>query len=326
MKKVEPKEFTIAALRKRHGELKAELATAESATGAARKSAIEAKIDARNGFDFATDVHRKEIDADVVRNALHLVETRIAEREREDLDEADRAKRADVAARIEAIAAAYEAAGEPFAIAVAEAEAIAKTGEVFFPGIGLFEFLAKAKVEIPNAFTELAGELRHKARAVIAGKAPPHFPKPFVPELQLVKPAPVHIFPLCNFTYESRGEHGKCAAHTNAYVPADVAARAIQKNFAVAGGDARVPEMSKSMVAGWVARWGSRYLNLDTDSIDMDPAKLMTISAPKTAAPAAFGARPAAPPPPGLPPLPPGIEPMPNKGQVWSVPIAGPKE
>ena len=307
--------MTFPELRQRRGELQADLAKAEAILADARQSAVEAKISAKNGFDFSGDVHRKEIDANVIRNAVAKIETMIRDHEANDVAEADRALRAETAAQIEAIAKDFELAAGPFAAAVAEAEQVAKTGEVFFQGIGLFEFLAKAKVEIPGAFEELAAELRAKARAVISGKAPATMPT-LAPSLSIVgKAAPVHIFPLVNFTWESRGEHGRSPAHTNAFVPADVAARAVQKGFALHANDPKVSELSKSMVAGWVARFGARYLNLDTDSIDTPPSKLMTIAAPKPTQPAGL--------PPGLPPLPPGMEVI-DRGPPRTVPIAGP--
>ena len=302
----------LTELRARRVELQSDLVQADASLATARQAGIAARIQRTNGIDHVEIIRRAETDRELAVNSLAEIERLIAEGEAHDRDEADKHMRGETAQKIEAIALRFDTIQKPIADLLVEALEVAELGIPFYGDIGLLTLLKNLQQELAPAYEVLAAELRLRAKETLEGRGSPHMPAPPPSVTIVAEPPRVEIFPLTNFTY---GKDGRCPAHVSAFVELDVAARAVQRGFALPANDPRIRELSKSMVQGFVARIGHRFLDLDKNDLN-DMPSLYPPAAQRPSA--AIGAGP------GLPQLPEGMEFLPKTGQTYVVPMGRP--
>jgi hypothetical protein len=125
----------------------------------------------------------------------------------------------------------------------------AAVGELAKPvvgeGIGLYEFFKQIETQIPDAYRDIALQLRHRAEDVLAGRAPAELPMPEI----VAPPAPplprTRVFALQNLKWHDP-ETNRLAfveRYDFAELPVELANKALESGVAVAPDNPRIQEV-----------------------------------------------------------------------------------
>ena len=212
---------------------------AASAQRLARDGASDAELDTAEAALRASRERRDTLSAALVDLNQQVV---TLESERDDL--ADKKLRTETAAAIEVMADEMTKAGAAFdAGATALVETSRRVATIVLDGHGLQAFAMNARAEVPAAVTMIAGILRDRARATLAGTAPAALPK--------AEPAPTPAQPPTRPKTEQLFlmRHVKWTDHTgqlqlgpqfsDAELPPAAAARALKSGAGIAMDDPR---------------------------------------------------------------------------------------
>ena len=222
-----------------HMKLTARHAAAEAAVIERR---AEAQALARDGaddaaLDTAEAAHRGAQDR-VITLAAALAETtqQVAALERSVADLADRKLRAETGAAIDKMADEMEKAGKAFDLGAEELATISqRVADIVLDGHGLQAFSMKVRAEVPAAVEMIAGLLRERARATLAGTAAAALPKPETPPApQAPPPKTERVFLRQDVKWtDASGQLRLAPQFSDAELPPAAAGRALKSGAAL---------------------------------------------------------------------------------------------
>jgi hypothetical protein len=255
------------------------LSAAESAVIEKRSEAQRLARDGADNaaLDLAEAAHRGAQDR-VVTLAAALAETTelVGALERSVADLADGKLRTETAAAIEKMAEEMEEAAAMFDTGAARLAETTQRAAVIIPDVhGLRAFAMIARAEIPVAVEMVAGILRDRAGATLAGTAPAALPKPESPPAAKTLPPPKteRVFVLRNVRWRE-GEGVRVARrYTDIDLPIELARRGLRSEAACAIADPRRKKFAAmgSVKVGLPSAEDCEALDNDAESIEAKP-------------------------------------------------------
>jgi hypothetical protein len=229
---------TLDDRRKARADLAYRLQKARDDLSGARHDAVQAALAAAGDAEQSSaedKIHRAEIHALTLENALLAMDVEIADAAEAERVAADQSQRKATAGDLEQRAALLEKAAVPLAEMLAELKAaldgcVPVVGEIGMPG-----FVGELIVALPDGASVIAAEMRARGAEILAGRAPASLPKPFVPQIVAEPPKSptISIFALENLSW--KGERGQqiASAFTIMALPADRAQIAMKRGLAI---------------------------------------------------------------------------------------------
>jgi protein-tyrosine-phosphatase len=244
---------TLDEKRQAREALTARLQAAEADVDQSRADAVHTCLEGADAAKQAVaeeKIHKSEISALVLKNALAQLSDEILALEEEERQKADRAVREETSRQLHKLADDIEKTGKPIHdVLTVFREAFEAAGHILGPS-GWPQLLQNMSVEIPQAGETYVAELRARAVATLENPAT-LATLPQKPKLEVIKPEPapptIQIFSLQTLAFQDY--HGKSqvvgAYHYHALPPA-AAKEAIRRNLALPEDSDRIRELIKN--------------------------------------------------------------------------------
>lgn len=217
----------------------AESAVADSRAVAQRLARDGADDDALDPAEAALRAQQDRVVT--LTAALAELNQQVARLESESADFADKKLRSETAAAIDALAEDITKAGFAFDKGLAVlADATCRAAAIALDAKGLEAFTVNVRNEVPATVTMIAGVLRARARATIAGTAPANLPQAAPAPIPTPPPPPTErLFMLRHAKYRDDVGLHLIPRFSDADLPLVVAARALAVGAAVPLNDPR---------------------------------------------------------------------------------------
>ncbi|MGA2636108.1 hypothetical protein [Methylocella sp.] len=275
------KKASADVLRERRETTQADMLKAQAALTQAQAAAHAVVRDGGNAdaLDRADAfVERARTRLATLSGGLRFIEEEIARIERGEVEEADRKLRTETAAAIEAKAARFAEILPAAMEAFRKVYEAAKDIEPLLGEIGMIDLHRRLIAETPDAFGTIAAELRGRAALVLSGQGSATLPQPFVaPVSTAAGPVGrVNVFLLKHIMYFDRElGHLRRERFSQIDMPQDIAAKAVDRGFAINPADERVKELAKQRVGNVP----EPHACIDLDGDDLTPKPFQRLPA-----------------------------------------------
>jgi len=241
-----PKGQSLDDRRQVRTDLAYKLQAAQDDLSGARHNAVMAALAVVNDSEQSRaegEIHRAEIHAATLENALLAMDVEIADAEEAERVAADQAQRQATADDLERRAVQLDKAAAPIGKMLADLKealdgCVPVVGEIGMPG-----FVAELVKALPDGCITIAAEVRGRGAATLAGRAPASLAKPFIPQIVEKPIGPTkQIFALEHLRWKPTGpgEASQADAFHLVALPVKYAQIALDLRVAVLPDDPRV--------------------------------------------------------------------------------------
>jgi hypothetical protein len=232
----------------RRDALLARLRVAEASLETLRRDAVaNANDDPDKLSDMASIAWRTEFESNAIRAALDQIDIEIAEAAEKARLDADRKLREQTSRDLHARADRGQKIIKPLMDALAAVHVwLQDDAEAILGVVGMKELTANLHRELPPGIELMVAEIRTRAEATLAGKAPATIPAPPVLEVVREEPPPptIQIFALERLSWlDERGQRRDCGPFSYQALPPKAAKIALARGLALEPDSMRVKEI-----------------------------------------------------------------------------------
>jgi hypothetical protein len=241
------KKRSLDDLRSTRDERVAALELARGRLARASEAVTSAAIEGSDLLDAAeAEMRAAEDRAESLSVAVEAINAEIAAIEEDQAQKRDRAVRESTARDLNLRADKFEKLIPLWIDVLRDSAAVGELAKpVVGEGIGLYTFFKQIETQIPDAYRDIALQLRHRAEDVLAGRAPAVLPAPEPPPVAVEQMPRTRIFALQNLKWRdpATGELQLVERFDFRELPIELAAKALEAGIAIQPDNPRVQEV-----------------------------------------------------------------------------------